>query len=54
MSNIIPIEYDGCSMRFFEDGWIDATTAAEKFGKAPNDFLRLPETDAYISGLKRR
>lgn len=54
MSNIIPIEYDGHSMRFFEDGWIDATTAAEKFGRVPNEFLRLPETEAYISGLKRR
>ncbi|EQB0358694.1 KilA-N domain-containing protein, partial [Yersinia enterocolitica] len=41
-------------MRFSEDGWIDATTAAEKFGKLPNEFLRLPETEAYIQALERR
>ncbi|WP_158784620.1 KilA-N domain-containing protein [Pantoea sp. BAV 3049] len=54
MSNIIPIKFEGHSMRFYEDGWIDATTAAEKFGRVPNDFLRLPETEAYIHGLERR
>ncbi|EOV0796627.1 TPA: KilA-N domain-containing protein, partial [Yersinia enterocolitica] len=54
MSNIIPINFEGHSMRFSEDGWIDATTAAEKFGKLPNEFLRLPETEAYIQALERR
>lgn len=54
MSNIIPIQFEGHPMRFYEDGWIDATTAAEKFGRVPNDFLRLPETESYIHGLERR
>lgn len=54
MSNIIPIEFEGHLMRFYDDGWTDATTAAEKFGKVPNEFLRLPETEAYIQGLERR
>ncbi len=48
MSNIIPVDFEGHSMRFYEDGWIDATTAAEKFDKVPNEFLRLPETESYI------
>ncbi|WP_145590731.1 KilA-N domain-containing protein [Yersinia aleksiciae] len=54
MSNIIPINFEGHSMRFMDDAWIDATTAAEKFGKFPNEFLRLPETEAYIQALERR
>lgn len=54
MSNIIPVDFEGHSMRFYEDGWIDATTAAEKFDKVPNEFLRLPETESYIQGLERR
>ncbi|EAO9916786.1 DNA-binding protein [Salmonella enterica] len=54
MSNIIPINFEGHSMRFYDDGWIDATTAAEKFDKVPNEFLRLPETESYIQGLERR
>ncbi|ECL8477705.1 DNA-binding protein [Salmonella enterica] len=54
MSNIIPIDFEGHSMRFYDDGWIDATTAAEKFDKVPNEFLRLPETESYIQGLERR
>lgn len=54
MSNIIPINFEGHSMRFYADGWIDATTAAEKFGKLPNEFLRLAETDSYIQALERR
>lgn len=54
MSNIIPIQFEGHSMRFYNDGWFDATTAAEKFGKVPNEFLRLPETESYIQALERR
>jgi hypothetical protein len=33
-------------MRFSDDGWFDATTAAREFGKAPNDFS-LTETDSH-------
>ncbi|WP_077174079.1 KilA-N domain-containing protein [Yersinia proxima] len=54
MSNIIPINFEGHSMRFYEDGWIDATTAASKFDKEPAQWLRLPETIRYIEGLKSR
>jgi len=54
MSNIIPIEFEGHSMRFYQDGWIDATVAAAKYGKEPAQWLRLPETIRYIEALESR
>lgn len=54
MSNIISRKFEGHSMRFREVSCIDATTTAEKFGKLPNEFLRLTETEAYIRALERR
>ncbi|WP_075180572.1 KilA-N domain-containing protein [Pantoea sp. 1.19] len=54
MSNIIPIQFEGHPMRFNEDGWFDATTAADKFGKEPAQWLRLPETVRYLHALEVR
>ncbi|WP_052189822.1 MULTISPECIES: KilA-N domain-containing protein [Xenorhabdus] len=44
MSNIIPLDYDGHPIRFNEEGWINATDVAAKFGKEPNDWLSKLET----------
>nr|WP_282559011.1 hypothetical protein [Providencia heimbachae] len=39
MNNIIPLEYDGHPVRFNNDGWINATDIAAKFGKVPNEWF---------------
>nr|WP_110882822.1 KilA-N domain-containing protein [Photorhabdus australis] len=44
----------GYPIRFNDEGWINATLAADKFEKYPNDWLRLPETSSYIQALERR
>lgn len=54
MTNIIPLEYSGHPVRFNDDGWINATDIASKFGKLPNEWVRLPETTAYIQALEIR
>ncbi|MDF3917516.1 KilA-N domain-containing protein [Salinicola salarius] len=51
MSNIIPFPYQGQAIRFTHDGWINATDIAKRFGKLPNEWLRLPETQRYIGAL---
>lgn len=51
---LIVAEYDHTAMSFNSDGWFNATVAAEKFGKRPNDWLSLPSTIDYLQGLERR
>lgn len=53
-AKIIPFDYDGQVVRFNADGWIHATEAAARFGKEPHEWLRLPDTERYLEGLKRR
>lgn len=45
------VPYDGFEVSFTEDGWFNATLAAEKFGKRPIDWIRLQETQAYLIAL---
>ncbi len=47
-------EYENTELSFTEDGWFNATLAAEKFGKQPNEWLRLPATQDYLAALGRR
>lgn len=54
MARIVPIDYEGQAVRFNVDGWINATEAATRFNKEPHEWLRLPETQRYLEGLKRR
>jgi hypothetical protein len=49
----IPFEYQGHPVRFNVDGWINATEAASRFGKQPHEWLRLPETVAYLAAFDR-
>ena len=51
---IIPRTYEHHTICYTGDGWFNATEAAAKFGKAPYEWQRLPETVAYISGLERK
>lgn len=44
--------YEGNSISFqTEDAFVNATEMCRAFGKFPNDFLRLPGTQAFISAL---
>ncbi|MGV0961823.1 MAG: KilA-N domain-containing protein [Limnohabitans sp.] len=48
---LVPTHYNGLSVSFNESGWFNCTQAASHFGKNPNDWLRLPSTQEYISAL---
>jgi hypothetical protein len=52
-AKIIPFDYEGQAVRFNADGWINATEAAARFGKLPHEWLRLPETVAYLEALAK-
>lgn len=54
MSNIIPMSYDGLRIRFNDEGWINATDVAAKFGKEMNDWLQQYETLEYLCALDKR
>lgn len=53
-TRIIPFDYQGQAVTFNADGWINATIAAARFDKAPNDWLRLSSTEEYIEKLASR
>ena len=50
-TDIVSTEFDHSLMSFNEDGWFNATQAAAKFGKRVDNWLRLEETQAYITAL---
>ena len=52
--NIIKLDFKGHQVGFNDDGWINATEAAKKFNKVPNDWLRLPDTINYIKALQSK
>jgi hypothetical protein len=51
---LIKSEYQGAVQSFTDDGWFNATSAAAKYGKTPNDWLRLPTTQEYLAALDRK
>lgn len=51
MNNVIPFHYQGQPVRFNSDGWIDAASAAKRFGKEPTAWLRTIDTVEYLSAL---
>lgn len=51
MSNIIQYDFQGELYSFREDGWFNATEAAARFDKRPNDWLGLENTKRYIKAL---
>lgn len=52
-SNVIPFRYQGQSVRFNSDGWINATDIAAGHGLRLDNWLRNKETEAYIAALAR-
>lgn len=54
MSNVIPLNYDGLSIRFNDEGWINATDVAEKFNKEPTAWLRQIDALEYMSALSKK
>lgn len=51
MRNIVKLEYENYQVSFNNDGWINATSIAKKFGKRPVDWLRNEETLHYLVAL---
>ncbi|MGK5049482.1 KilA-N domain-containing protein [Janthinobacterium sp. GB4P2] len=48
VTSIVKAEYNGFQFTFQDNGWFNATAAAKRYGKRPNDWLALPETERYI------
>lgn len=51
-SNTILKPYDGLNIPFTSEGYINATVVASHFGKLPYEYLRLPDTQAYVDQLR--
>jgi hypothetical protein len=47
-------DYQGHVISYQADGWFNATQAAEKFGKLPNEWIRIPTTVDYLAALERK
>lgn len=52
--SIVVLDYQGHSVSYQGDGWFNATQAATKFGKLPNEWLRLPSTVSYLNAFRRK
>lgn len=49
--SLILANYNGLQVRFDDQGWFNATPVALRYGKRPNDWLKLPETRRYVAAL---
>ena len=54
MKELITSQYNGVDCHFNDDGWFNATVAASRYGKRPNDWISLPETQRYVEALIKR
>jgi len=54
MSALVKAEYQDVAVSFTEEAWFNATAVAERFGKAPAQWLRLPSTVEYLAALERK
>lgn len=54
MAKIVKAEFDGSPMQFNDDGWFNATAAAERFGKRIDHWLANAETKEYMEKLNTR
>lgn len=52
--SIILASYKGLKVQFDERGWFNATIAAQRFGKKPVEWLRLPDAMTYIAAMERK
>lgn len=51
MVKLIKADFDGAPIQFNDDGWFNATIAAERFGKRVDNWLRTKEAQEYIDAL---
>lgn len=51
---IITLQYQDHAIAYQDDGWFNATQAAAKWDRLPNDWLRLPATQEYLQALKSK
>lgn len=51
MKNLIAVDFNGISVSFRANGYLNATQIAKHFDKRPNDYLILDQTKRYISAL---
>lgn len=49
--SLISLAYEGHPITIRDDGWFNATEAAQKWDKRPIDWLRLDETTVYINAM---
>lgn len=52
--SIVKIKYENQNQSFNDQGWFNATDAAKRYGKRPNDWISLPETQRYVEALIKR
>ena len=51
MTKLIKADFAGQVMQFNDKGWFNATIAAERFSKRPNDWLATNETQSYLHAM---
>ena len=54
VTTVVTAEYKGQGYSFRDDGWFNATEAAQRYGKEPAQWQRLPATIEYVEAFKRR
>lgn len=54
MLEIVRVSYREHAISLTEDGWFNATQAAERFGKTPYEWFRLPSTIEYLAAIGRK
>lgn len=52
-AQVIPFHYQGQSVRFSSDGWINVTEIAKREGRRLDKWLSTQETQDYIAALRR-
>ena len=52
--SIITLQYQDHAIAYQDDGWFNATQAAAKWDRLPNEWLRLPATQEYLQALKSK
>jgi hypothetical protein len=53
MQQITTLQYNGFSVMFQDDAFINATAIAKQFGKRTENYLRTNETKEYVSALQK-
>lgn len=52
--NSVTSTYQNQIYSFNEKGWFNATQAASRFGKQVHEWLRLPDTEKYMTALQAK